>query len=90
MVGGTKLFELPLSPPTEAIGRALIEEGLKRLRAMEGAGCVVLGDPNYYTRLGFREATRLNLPGFPAEHFMALGFRGYVPAADVSFHPAFG
>lgn len=34
-------------------GAALIREGLSRLRDMGAEGCVVLGDPGYYGRLGF-------------------------------------
>src|SRR5690349_3981176 len=35
------------------IGGALATEGLARLREIGAAGCVVLGDPQYYGPLGF-------------------------------------
>lgn len=36
------------------IGGALIREGLKRLQAGGAKGCVLVGDPNYYSRFGFQ------------------------------------
>jgi putative acetyltransferase len=41
----------------QGIGTALINEGLSLLKARGGQGCVLVGDPAYYRRLGFR-----NLP----------------------------
>ncbi|WP_309775504.1 hypothetical protein [Caballeronia grimmiae] len=35
-------------------GSALARGALARLRASGAAGCVVLGDPAYYARFGFR------------------------------------
>jgi putative acetyltransferase len=35
------------------IGQALIRKGLDSLRDMNVQGCVVLGDPGYYSRFGF-------------------------------------
>lgn len=78
--------------PTEqgrGIGRALIDTGLARLRALRAQGCVVAGDPAYYTRFGFRHHTALHYPGLPPEYFMALAFAGTPPAGTVRYHPAF-
>lgn len=72
------------------IGDALISEGLAQLVAYGAAGCVVLGDPNYYGRFGFKPATALLYPGPPAEYFQVLAFGGGVPAGNVAYHPAFG
>ncbi|MFG0274140.1 MAG: GNAT family N-acetyltransferase [Phycisphaerales bacterium] len=38
------------------LGAALIERGLERCRAAGAGWCVVLGDPAYYARYGFRPA----------------------------------
>lgn len=73
----------------QGIGRALIERGLARLHAAGSAGCVVVGDPAYYRRFGFRSDARLSAPGVPAAHFMVLPFRSGVPAGAVAFHEAF-
>src|SRR5690606_20299677 len=36
------------------IGSALVRTGLERLRRDGAGGCVLLGDPAYYRRFGFR------------------------------------
>ncbi len=71
------------------IGRALIEQGLDRLRTAGANGCVVLGDPAYYRRFGFIADPRLRFPGPPPEYFQALAFRGDIPHGEVAYHAAF-
>jgi putative acetyltransferase len=71
------------------IGSALIREGLQRLRAMGAGGCVLLGDPAYYTRFGFATDPALTLADVPPAYFMALSFGGPTPAGAVRYHPAF-
>ena len=71
------------------IGAALIEAGLAELRVSGARGCVVLGDPAYYARFGFRSEDRLRYPGPPPEYFQALSFAGEAPRGEVSYHPAF-
>ena len=71
------------------IGQALIRAGLERLRAAGAQGCVVLGDPLYYDRFGFRSVPELRYRDAPAEYFRCLVFRGEQPTGDVGYHPAF-
>lgn len=71
------------------IGTRLIETGLHMLKERGAAGCVVLGDPNYYMRHGFIQHTGLIYAGAPAAYFMAIGFSGPFPKAAVQFDPAF-
>ena len=71
------------------VGSALMQAAITRLRAMDAAGCVLLGDPGYYQRFGFQALPSLQLPGVPAEYFMALPLRGDVPLAEVQYDPAF-
>lgn len=71
------------------IGRSLVEEGLSRLRKMGARGCVLVGDPGYYERFGFRSHPRLVHEGVPREVFLALSFSGELPEGTVSFHKAF-
>ncbi|MBB6562291.1 putative acetyltransferase [Acidovorax soli] len=72
------------------IGAQLMRQALAQLQALPGAaGCVVLGDPAYYTRFGFRAEPALVLPGVPPEYFMALAFAGPVPAGTVRYSEAF-
>lgn len=71
------------------IGKALIREGLERLKARHARGCCLVGYPDYYRPLGFRNIPGLVHQGVPAEVFMALVLDGDVPQGTVTFHPAF-
>lgn len=52
------------------VGSALIHAGLKQLQSQGAAGCVVLGDPDYYARFGFERDEDLRYDGAPPEYFM--------------------
>jgi putative acetyltransferase len=71
------------------IGSALIHAGLQRLKKMGSNGCVVLGEPEFYQRFGFRTDTRLRLDGVPPEYFLILPFQDAVPVGRIDYHPAF-
>jgi len=72
------------------IGSRLMQEALRLLLERGATGCVLVGDPGYYTRFGFRSEPLLTYPGVPAEYFLALPFGDVVPEAVVTFHAAFG
>lgn len=72
------------------IGGALIRAGLRMLQEREADGCVVLGDPEYYARFGFRSDPLLTLPASPEGAFQALRFTDAGSAGEVVLHPAFG
>ena len=71
------------------LGSRLVQEALKRLQALGAKGCVLVGEPAYYGRFGFRAEPGLVLPNVPPQYFQALCFEGEVPAGTVTFHPAF-
>lgn len=71
------------------IGSALVLEALERLEASGAGGCVVLGDPAYYGRFGFRADETMTYEGKTSPYFQALAFVGQVPSGDVAFSPAF-
>ena len=71
------------------IGSRLMEQALSELRAMQAAGCVLLGDPVYYGRFGFQAHAGLQLPGVPPGYFMALALHGPVPEGIVRYSDAF-
>lgn len=71
------------------IGKALIHNGLARLRELGARGCCLVGHPLYYRHFGFENAAELGVPGVPAEVFFALAFDGRVPRGHVAFHEAF-
>lgn len=72
------------------IGKALIEEGLARLRALGAAGCCLVGHPDYYRKFGFDNAPGLMVEGVPAEFVFALSFVDGLPRGTVTFHEGFG
>ena len=74
----------------QGIGRQLILEGLEWLRAEGASGCVVVGDPAYYQKFGFRNESALVFPGCAPQYFMALALSGAMAAGTVAYHPAFG
>jgi putative acetyltransferase len=73
----------------QGIGKALIGEGLTRLKAMNAQGCCLVGHPDYYRKFGFTNMPRLVLEGVPQEVFFALSFDGQTPQGTVAFHEGF-
>ena len=71
------------------VGSALITKGLDRLRELMAAGCVLLGNPDYYRRFGFLSDPKLTYQGQPNPGFQRLVLMGPPAKGDVSFHPAF-
>ena len=60
------------------------------LQEREANGCVVLGDPGYYSRFGFRPDPLLTLPDAPDGAFQALRFTDAASAGEVVLHAGFG
>lgn len=73
----------------QGIGSRLIRQALADLRAMQAAGCVLLGDPAYYARFGFQSHAGLQLPDMPPGYFMALALRGPAPEGIAHYSDAF-
>jgi putative acetyltransferase len=73
----------------KGIGKALIEEGLSRLKNRGAKGCCLVGHPQYYKKFGFVNVTGLVLEGVPQEVFFVLPFDGRFPRGNVTFHKGF-
>jgi len=73
----------------QGIGKALILEGLSRLKNLKAHGCCLVGQPDYYLRFGFRNMQGFVHEGIPQEVFLALSFDGRSPQGNVSFHEGF-
>jgi putative acetyltransferase len=71
------------------IGSRLMHEALRVLRERGASGCVLLGEPRYYNRFGFRVDPNLSLPGVPPEYFQAISLDDSRPQGVVSYHAAF-
>jgi len=71
------------------VGSLLVHEALAVLRQRAAAGCVVLGEPSFYSRFGFKREASLVLPGVPPEYFQAACLDGSFPHGEVRYHQAF-
>ena len=73
----------------KGIGQQLVHEVLRQLKNSGAHGCVLLGDPHYYQKFGFRADSRLVLANVPAEYFQMMSFKTTVPQAEVFYDDAF-
>lgn len=73
----------------KGIGKALIQEGLSQLKELNAQGCCLVGHPDYYKKLGFKNLSGLVHEGVPHEAFLALSFDGHIPQGTVTFHEGF-
>ena len=73
----------------QGVGKSLIHEGLSLLKALGAEGCVLVGDPEYYQRFGFRNIPDLIHDGVPQEVFLALPFDKKIAQGTVVFHEGF-
>ena len=70
------------------IGSALIRDGLARIQALGAQGCVVLGEPAYYERFGFKLDAAHCPDGLPPEYFQVLPFGPSIPEGKAAYHAA--
>ncbi|MEH6591662.1 MAG: N-acetyltransferase [Halioglobus sp.] len=73
----------------KGIGSLLMREAITQLNKSNANGCVLLGDPNYYHRFGFKPIEGLVLPDVPAEYFQALLLKADFPQGTVTYHKGF-
>lgn len=73
----------------QGIGKALIEEGMLRMKSLHARGVCLVGHPDYYRKIGFKNVSGLVHEGAPQEVFFALSFDGHIPLGTVTFHEAF-
>ena len=73
----------------QGIGKSLINEGLSLLKQLDGQGCALVGDPNYYKWFGFKNFPELVHEGIPQEVFLSLPFNEKIPQGIVVFHEGF-
>ena len=73
----------------KGIGKSLILEGISRLKGLNAKGCCLVGHPDYYRKLGFKNVSGLVHEGVPQEVFLAMSFDGHIPQGTVNFHNGF-
>lgn len=74
----------------QGIGSALMRAALDQLRGLGEPGAVLVGDPAYYHRFGFRPYPGLAAAGIPGDYVLGLPFGAELPRGRITFHPAFG
>jgi putative acetyltransferase len=95
-IGGKDHGWLALGPvavlPTfqrRGIGQALVNEGLKTIRDLGAQGCILVGEPAFYNRFGFRHDPALRMEGVPPEVLLYLSMCDEIPQGSVTHHSAF-
>ena len=85
------LGPIPVLPELhrQGIGKELMRAGLSCLKASGAKACVLVGDPGYYERFGFRSPSNLVIDGVPQQYFLALPFEGSKAAGTMTFHQGF-
>jgi putative acetyltransferase len=73
----------------QGIGSALVGAGLEQLRSRGAPGCVLVGDPGFYRRFGFRSFPGLAHEGVPDENVLCLPFGVDAPRGSIHAHDAF-
>lgn len=73
----------------KGIGKSLILEGISRLKGLNAKGCCLVGHPDYYRKLGFKNVSGLVHEGVPQQVFLAMSFDGQIPQGTVNFHDGF-
>ena len=71
------------------VGSGLIRAAIDALRELQAGGCVVLGEPSYYGRFGFKADARLLYLHAPAAYFQVQSFTGKIPEGTVEYHDSF-
>lgn len=73
----------------QGIGKSLVEVGLAAVRQLGGDGCVLVGDPAYYQRFGFRRCPSIQMTSVPVDYLLCLAFTNHEPCGAVVHHQAF-
>lgn len=89
--GWVALGPLSVAPASQrrGVGSRLVRDGLARLRATGARGCVLVGDPGYYARFGFRGDVGLRYDDVPAAFVQGLAFAGPLPRGRLTYARGF-
>lgn len=74
----------------QGIGKAIVTDGLSRLSNLGAKGCVLIGNPRYYSRFGFSGDGRVSYKDTPPGVAQWLAFGAALPCGEITFARAFG
>lgn len=70
------------------IGKTMIQMGLDRLRSANARGCVLIGNPDIYSKVGFESDGKLRYRELSAKLVQRIVFKGDAPSGEVRFADA--
>ncbi len=73
----------------QGIGKTMVNAGIQEMQALQAKGCVLVGDPGFYSRFGFVHSDALTMEGIPPEYLLCLPLSKGIPQGEVEHHPAF-
>lgn len=90
-IGWFGLGPISVSPDNQrsGVGSKLMLAAIEALKDSGASGCVLLGEPTYYRRFGFKPESSIVYPDVPPEYFQAIRFTGRLPMGTVTYHEAF-
>ena len=74
---------------SQGVGSALINQGLDMLRKEGTAGCILVGNVDYYKRFGFEQAPTSCPTNEPKDNYMILPMAVSKTSSVIDFHPLF-
>ena len=72
---------------TQGIGKTLIEAGLAEIKKLGAAGCVLIGNPDYYGRFGFLNDGRISYRDLESKFVQWLAFGEETPSGVLTYSP---
>ncbi|MEM7440785.1 MAG: N-acetyltransferase [Pseudomonadota bacterium] len=91
-LGWTGLGPISVEPARQGmgLGAALVQAGLAQMKAGGALGCVLIGDPRYYSLFGFKADGAIRYGEVDAKFVQWLAFGAVSPQGAVAYSPAFG
>ena len=73
----------------QGIGSAMMQRALAELAQINAAGCVLVGNPEYYSRFGFQSNGVLTYVDVPPPYVQFKTLNGTEPRGEIIYHDAF-
>jgi putative acetyltransferase len=69
----------------QGVGKSLMRRGLELLRERGASGCVLIGNPEIYSKVGFESDGRLRHKDLDPRLVQRIVFRGRIPSGTIRF-----